>query len=418
MTDGTKTMARVISLIIVAVIITICLSSLALAARDEKIYPSNFWVGGVTIANQTRQAAWGSLEKGMNEWDAVMHLKITSTSETISFPIEDIGIRYDLDKTLQKVNELVDNPRATDSLWKNSLIRGKTVNIAPILVLDDVGQISAKLLEIKERTDKQAFDARVIYNDGVLEYISHEYGSALDINATLYVINEALSQGNLGPVSLVYNELSPRVKNEDIKNVKELVGVSATKLDYNLTTQKDLEKYIEIINGTVIIPGDTFSISDKLKQQVETDRAYKIIADTIYESCLSAHIQLADKSMQRASSQGFKIMNNMNDPILLHLSIEDKQLLAKIYGCQTEAGKEISLIRQQTVLDPMIVEKTSTALKPQERIVQQQGESGMQIKTYRLVKLNGVQVSEELLTEATYPPSNTIILIAPDSSFK
>ncbi len=418
MTDGKKTIARVISLVMVAAIITILLSSLALAARDDKIYPSNISVDGIAIANQTRQEALRSLEGGMNNWEGVLRLKISSTGEIIPMPIKDSGISYDLDRTLVKVDDIVDNSQAADSLWKNAMIRGKAINVKPILRLDDKELLYSRLLDIKQRTDKPAIDARVLYKDGLLEYISHEKGSAMDISVAVKEISAALSEGDLGPVSLTVNELSPNVKNEDIKNVKELIGVYVSQLDKNSTTKRDLQLYISLLNGNIVIPGDTFSMIKTLNQKVTQIPAINILAEAIYQACLNAHIQVVDRPARTAASQDVKFVNNLGNPVLLYLAIEENKLLVKIYGCQTEEGREVSLIREQTVLTPELVEKVSLGLKPQERIVQQEGKNGMELRTYRLVKENGREVAKELLAEETYPPLNSIILTAPGSIIK
>ncbi|PKM77305.1 MAG: hypothetical protein CVU90_08350 [Firmicutes bacterium HGW-Firmicutes-15] len=418
MADGKKTIAKVISLVMVAAIITILLSSLALAARDERIYPSNISVDGIAIANQTRQEALRSLEGGMNEWEGILRLKISNAGEIISIPIKDIGISYDLDRTLVKADDIVDKSQAADSLWKNAMIRGKAINVNPILRLDDKELLYSRLLEIKQTTDKPAIDARVLYKDGLLEYISHEKGSAMNISVAIKEINDALAEGDLGPVSLTVNELSPNVKNEDIKNVKELIGVYISKLDRSPIINSDMQLLISLLNGNIVIPGETFSMIKTLNQKVPQSPAANTLSEAIYQACLNAHIQVVERPAQTAAFKDVAFMNNLGNPVLLYLAIEDNKLLVKIYGCQTETGREISLIREQTVLTPEIIEKVSLGLKPQERIVQQEGKNGIQLKTYRLVKENGKEVAKDLLAEETYPPLNTIILTAPGSIIK
>jgi vancomycin resistance protein YoaR len=402
----------------VAAIITILLSSLALAARDDKIYPSNISVDGIAIANQTRQEALKSLQGGMNKWEGVLRLKISDTGEIISIPIMDIGISYDLDRTLVKLDDMVDNSGVTDLLWKNATIRGKAINVKPILVLDKEELLYSRLLDIKQRTDKTAIDARVLYKDGILEYLSHEKGSSMDISVAFKDINKALAEGDLGPISLAINELSPNVKNEDIKNVKELVGVYISQLDKNSTTKRDMQLLINHLNGRIVFPGESFSMIKNLNKKDIKIPAINIIAEAIYQACLNAHIQFAERPTRTTASNDIKFVNNLSNPVLLYLAIEENKLVVKIYGCQTEAGREITLIREQTILPPNLVEKVTIGLNPQERIVQQEGKNGMQLRTYRVVKENGREVAKDLLTEETYPPLNTIIITAPGSIIK
>lgn len=282
--------------------------------------------------------------------------------------------------------------------------------------MDEKDILNSKLLEAKKKLDKPAIDARVLYKNGLMEYINHENGFALDSSATIKEISKALAEGSLGPVSVVVTELSPNVKIEDIKTVKELIGIYINPLDRNLTVE--LSSVISLLNGCIVMPGATFSMVKTLHQKVIQTPAINSLAQAIYQACVDAHIEVVERPARTEAFKDVKFMNNLGNPVLLYLAMEENQLLVKIFGCQTETGREISLSREQTVLTPELVEKVSPGLKPQERIVQQEGKNGMQLRTYRLVKVNGREVAKDLLAEENYPPLNTIILTAPGNIIK
>ncbi|WP_054695495.1 hypothetical protein [Syntrophomonas palmitatica] len=69
MTDSTKIVARVMSLVITSVILSLVFVSFALARRDADTYPSNIWLGGVYIGNLTREEALNVITNQLqNTW--------------------------------------------------------------------------------------------------------------------------------------------------------------------------------------------------------------------------------------------------------------------------------------------------------------------------------------------------------------
>jgi|GEM_PF-1067793 len=420
MTAQKRIIARVISLMLVAIIITIVLSSLALAARDEKIYPSNVAVGGVSIANLSRQQAIQALEDGAaNQWDQNLRLQVKNSGEIISIPLNAVGIHYDLNTTMQNLDRLVaSNSSESKSLWKHAVVRGKAMDLRPVLHLDNKDLLYAKLQEIKNKLDQPAVNARVLYKNGYLEYITHKKGLTLDIGDTMTEIDAALAKGYSGPIEIAFAELSPSVKTEDIKTVTDLIGVYMAPLDASSAVKNNLPAYISSLNGAIVMPGDSLSLEKILGDKTGINAALKQIAAAIYQASLNAHLPVNEQTVRGGTFKDIKLTNNLSDPILLYLGIDDNKLMVKIFGCQSEAGREISLSREQTELVPQVIVQTSPELKSQERLVKQAGKNGMRIRTYRVVKENGREVAKELLAEETVPPVNTIIITAPGSSIK
>jgi len=420
MTDEKRIIAKVISLILAATIITIVLSSLALAARDDKIYPSNVAVGGVSVANFSRQQAMQALENSAtNQWEQNLRLQVKSSGEIISILLKEVGIYYDLDTTMQNLDQLVaGNSSESESFWRHAVVRGKAIDLRPVFYMDNKDLLYAKLQEIKNKLYQPAVNARVLYKDGYLEYITHKKGSTLDIDNTIAEIDGALAQGYSGPIELAFADLSPSVKTEDIKTVTDLIGVYIVPLDSKSAVKNNLAALISSLNGTIVMPGDSFSLERILGNKIEISVGLKQIAAAIYQASMNAHLPVIEQPIRGGALKDIKLTNNLNNPILLYLGIDDNKLVIKIFGCQSETSREISLSREQTELAPEVIVQISPELKSQERIVKQEGKNGIRIRTYRVEKENGREVAKELLTEETIPPVNTIIITAPGSTIK
>jgi hypothetical protein len=181
---------------------------------------------------------------------------------------------------------------------------------------------------------------------------------------------------------------------------------------------QDLQKIITGVNGSIVMPGYTFYLAELQakagKKPVNPGQKPPpaILAQDIYNACSPSQFEITT-APSPGNDYNIEFKNNLDYPILLSTSIEEDKLLVRVFGCQTEAGTEILLSKEQTVLSPEVVTRVDPELKAQESIVQQEGKAGMRVRTYRVVKKNGREVSKNLLAEDITPPLNTIMLVSP-----
>ncbi len=404
MTDAGKIGLKVITLAVVAVATTLFIVSLALAGRDSERYPSNVSVAGISLANLSKEEARDALTRNMaSSWGN--NLTITLYEKTITIPMAEIGVSYDVSATLEKLDKLYKSE--DNNVLQHSLLRGEEQEITPVLEWDKE-KLYKKLLELKKENDQPAVNARIIYNNEYLEYIAHKNGYAINVNYSLNNINEALARGFLGPVKIKCNEVLSRVRIGDIESVKDNLGVNASII--NLTAD-EAKALLDKLNGVIIMPEEKlylFRNPDGEKAGSPEITAFpqsiqQQVGNSILKACRQAGL-ITDGSL---------IENNLKHPVLLSLSIEGSTLLVRIIGCQTDPAKEIKLLSEKEELVPQVIIKLNYRLSPQQRIVKQEGKSGWIKRTYRVVKRNGQNVEKGLLSEQYFPPTDTIIQVGP-----
>lgn len=420
MTAVNKIVVKIISLVLLAACLTVLFVSMALAKRDQAIYPSNIAVGGISIANLNYAEARARLQAGMgSEWKDTLRLKIDKNSAIYSIPISELKIKYNLNSSLNKINLSINQPFQLGHLLRHTIIRGNAVNINPVLEIKDRSLLYNKLAKIKSNLDKPAVNARVLYNQGYLEYVQHKNGVAVDLDASLMLIEKELDNGSLGPITLVTKTLYPEVKVEDIKSITDLIGVSVISLPPGQNSN-EITKLLANINGVIIMPGDKFSWQKVADKQFSIDEksqpGYQSILPKLTEvmlnACRSAHLNI------NSNEPGKLIFsNNLGKPIMLSVIKDGDKLTVNIFGCQTETGKEISVIKEQTVISPEIEVQVDKSLKPGERN-EIAGHEGKTVRSFRIVKVNGKITEKKLLSEEVYPPSNTIMKVPPDTFIK
>jgi vancomycin resistance protein YoaR len=398
MADSTKLITRIILLMSVAVILTLLLVSLVLAKRDAAIYPSNVLVGGVSVAGLGHEEASNLLATSLPaSYGGKLLLQLPS--KQLSIPFTEVGITYDIPGTLANID--VSLHYKGIGIFQHSIARGSTREIPPTFNWNQT-LIKEKLTELKNSMDLPAVNARIFYKNDHLEYTGHKNGYSIDIATSLNEINNSLQKGLLGPIPLITNEIYPQVKLEDIKEVKDMLGVSMSKVN---KPQADLQPLVETLNGSIIMPAEHFALALSTEKMKPDRSTLTLINNVLYQAISQAGLTPADDQLS--------FNNTLQHPILITAVIDRNNLIVKVFGCQTEAGKEIMIITEKEEIPPQVQIKVAKELSSQQQVVVQEGQSGYINRSYRIVKIHGDEIEKTVLSEEHTPGLNTIIAVGP-----
>lgn len=227
-----------------------------------------------------------------------------------------------------------------------------------------------------------------------------------------------------------------------------LISSFSTKYDAsNINRSTNLEIAAGKINGTVIMPGETFSYNKVVgKRTIEEGyKDAKIYADggvvdglaggicqissTLYNAALLANLEIVERKNHSYPASYIQVgrdatvvygvkdlqfKNSRQYPIKLEASVKNGVAEFKIYGIQEEEEYEIKILPVTTGTIPYGTSYVQDpSLAPGQQVVQQSGHMGYHVTTYIEKKLNGVEVSKEILSNDTYSPMQTIIRTGP-----
>lgn len=197
------------------------------------------------------------------------------------------------------------------------------------------------------------------------------------------------------------------------------------------------------INGTVILPGETFSYNKTVGKRTITSGfkeagAYaggKVIQEvgggicqvssTLYNAVLYANLEIVDRSnhyfecsyvdagRDATVSWGtvdFKFRNNRTYPIKIEAYSKNGVVKISIKGIKEEKEYEVTIQSKIT----SIIKKTvqyieDPTLEIGEEVVDQEGHNGCTSKTYKIVKYNGTVVSNDVISSDSYHALEKII---------
>jgi len=279
------------------------------------------------------------------------------------------------------------------------------------------------------------------YKVDPFEIIPHKNGIDFDIEKAKKILKEDKEEYI---IDLIINE--PKVHTNEIgeEAFPNLLGSCSTKFDVtNVSRTKNVKLALKKIDGVVVMPGETFSYNKTLgKRTAEAGYDYAAgyaggkvvpmlgggicqVSSTLYTAVLYANLDIVERYNHMFltsyigagkdatvvyGSLDFRFKNTRKYPIRIKATSNGGVAEVKIYGIKEEVEYDVEI--ESTILNYIsyktIYEEDKTLAPGQEK-VEQNGMRGCKSKTYRVLKLNGQEVSRELLSSDTYDAMNKIV---------
>ena len=199
----------------------------------------------------------------------------------------------------------------------------------------------------------------------------------------------------------------------------------------------------EKIDGTIIMPGETFSYNQTVGERTIAEGykeagAYaggRVVQDvgggicqtssTLYNAALLANLEIVDRSNHQFltsyvdagrdatvawGSIDFQFKNTRTYPIKIEATAKNGVCTMSIYGIKEETEYEVVIQSEVLSYIPFTTKyEDDETLDEGEEVVEQSGYRGCTSEAYRILKQNGEVVSKTLLSKDTYDPMTRII---------
>ncbi len=279
------------------------------------------------------------------------------------------------------------------------------------------------------------------YKKDPFELISHKNGLDFDVEEAKKILSEEKDEYII-QLTVIEPEIHTNELGEEA--FPDLLGAFSTKYDEtSVSRSKNVKIAISKLNGVVVMPGEVFSYNDTLgKRTVEEGYEYasgfaggKVVpmlgggicqvSSTLYDAVLYANLHIVERynHMFQVTYAGpgkdatvsygtldFKFENTRSYPIMIKAKASGGLAEIKIYGIKEEVEYEVELVTNILSYTPYkVIYENDSSLAAGREVVSQYGLQGCESVTYRIVKLNGQEVSKELLSKDSYDPLNKVI---------
>lgn len=231
----------------------------------------------------------------------------------------------------------------------------------------------------------------------------------------------------------------------------DMLSTFSTRYDAsNIPRTTNLKLAMQKLNGVVVSPGETFSYNKTLGKRT-AEAGYKEaggfaggrvvqtlaggicqISSTLYDAVVYANLDIVERHnhMFLAGYVGagkdatvvygtydFKFKNTRKYPVMIKTSIGNGIAQISIYGIKEEVEYEVEISSKiLSYISYKVVYETDNSLASGTEKVVQNGMNGCKSITYKILRLNGKQVSSTVLSTDTYDPMNKIIKRGPSKT--
>ncbi len=324
----------------------------------------------------------------------------------------------------------------------------------------DLSPLKEQIAQIAETLNIPAQDASALYQadvEGKFVYSPSVDGSLVEADALFAALQEHVNSESAGePLTAPAVEQPAAVSLEAVKERTQLVSTASSsfkKGSYSAANRVDnIEKALNMIDGYVLNPGETFSFNDVLgprysslgwkeagainggKSVQEPGGGVCQVSSTAFNAVLLADLTIVERSPHswplsylpagqdatiNTGAQDFKFRNDRETPVIISAEIDrkEKKLTVSIYGEPLPDGRTIKLVSEKTdsIKQPAdeVVEVSSMPAGTSE--IDRQGRSGSKYVTYKeYYDANGNLIEKVLSHRSTYRAISTIIHKGPD----
>ncbi|MDD5897277.1 MAG: VanW family protein [Clostridia bacterium] len=305
-----------------------------------------------------------------------------------------------------------------------------------------VEQIAAYVTREPIDAQIQSFD----YNTRTFTFTESQPGVTIDQQLLYERIIAALDGGEKDATVTIDPIITePNVTTAQMMDRFTLISAYTTKTTNDANRNTNIRLACEAINGTALLPGETFSFNEATGQRT-TAKGYKSagaiaagqsieevgggicqVSSTIFNAVARANLQITSRSPHAWPSTyvnigedatvnwpnlDFKFTNNTNSPIFLIAYYKDRQMSAEIWGMSLGEGVTIDL--ESTIVqtnyppsEPKYVYNPEMEYGLSKTTVK--ARTGYVVETYKVWYKDGVETSRELMHKSTYKPYQQVI---------
>ena len=414
----------------------------------DAIYPG-VTIQGMSVGGMTQEEA---KEKVQEYVDQVSQETVTLQvrKKETAFPLSDIGLKctnmdvveeaYNLGKTgnvfkrVMEVREL--EKKGTDFPLTFSVDKEETKKV--------VAKKAKKFLAKKK-------DATIKRVDGKFVITKHVHGIAIDFDANAEKLAEVFDNKNWDHKSVVfpmdYTLDKAKHTKKELSAIKDVLGTYITSYAGSTSGRcANVENGSSLINGTVLYPGESFSVYSKVApftaangyhlagsysngQTVQTyGGGICQVSTTLYNAVLRAELNVTERlnhsmtvhyvplSADAAISgtdKDLKFTNNLDHPIYIQGTAGGSSITFTIYGKEYRASnRKVEYVSQTlSVRGPSEKVIKDNTMEEGKRVVESNGRTGYTARLWKVVYIDGKETKRTQVNSSSYMSTPSVVRV-------
>lgn len=415
---------------------------------DAKVIHDHVYIGETDVSGMNEEEAKQALLAKVEEYgEAKATIKVGE--ESTEATLQELGLSMDnVDKTVKQAISY----GKQGSVWKrwNQIRKLKKEN----KVFDDdfaldTEKMSAVIAEKAQPLEVRAQNATIRHTGNGFEITDEVEGTIIDTNTSIEKLTEYLN------TEWDYKDLEfeviqtveePEIRREDLESIQDELGSFYTAAGSG-TRVTNIARATELINGTVLMPGETYSVEQATVPYTEENgyvsgSAYENgqvvqniggglcqVSTTLYNAVLYAELEIVTRSAHSmivtyvepsrdaAIAEGLKDLqfkNSYDTPILIEGYLDgSNNLWFHIYGKETRPSNRSVEYESETleVIDYTTKYVADSGLTLGEMNSEGSKINGRVAKLWKVVYEDGKEVSRKVMNNSRYNASELKITV-------
>ena len=422
--------------------------------NETSTIPQRVYFGNISVGGMTQEEAKAEVQEYINQ-QLNQNITLQAGKNTVQVPVSQFGISWGNPEIaeeaagLGKSGNLIVRYKAMKDLENQDKVYELSYNV-------DAQKISQVLESNAPTLNTEAADGGLTRENGGFTIVPGSQGVSINIEDSVEILEKYFSKEWKGEssdiIELAADVVEPRGSEEELGKVKDLLGGFNTSYGTSgAGRSKNVENGASLINGSVVYPGDTFSVYEAVSP-FDAEHGYELagsyengtavetygggicqVSTTLYNAVIRAELEVAerfnhsmivsyvDPSADAAIAgtyKDLKFVNNTDAPIYIEGYTSGKVLYFNIFGQETRpSDREVSFVSETLSTTDPGTQYQAAPDQPIGYISQKQSShTGYTAQLWKVVTVGGVEQSREVFNKSTYKASPRIVLVGTASA--
>ena len=350
----------------------------ALADETDTI-SKNVYIGGVNVSGMTEEQATNAVEEKLGKGTGGNYT-VKIGDETTTATAENFGMEWTNREVVHEAMEVAKGGNLIKQYKDKKDLQVEPKNFE-VAYAPNEQAVKTYVEKLAEEYNRDAEEGDITFANGYPEVTGGETGIAVNVDQSVSSIMKAL-EGDGTELTVVAEVQKPSVTKEELSQVKDVLGTATTYYGSSYERNTNVEVGASKINGTLIMPGETFSVTAAVTPFNADNGYYPApsyesgqvvdtygggicqVSTTLYNAVLKAELQVderhnhtmlvsyVDPSKDAAIAEGlmdFVFTNNTDAPIYIYGVGYQGTLNFTIYGHETRDPNRSISFRSETL---------------------------------------------------------------------
>ncbi len=349
----------------------------ALADETDTI-SKNVYIGGVNVSGMTEEQATKAVEEKLGKGTGGTYTVKIGDATTAT--AENFGMEWTNREVVHEAMEVAKGGNLIKQYKDKKDLQVEPKNFE-VAYAPNEQAVKTYVEKLAEEYNRDAEEGDITFANGYPEVTGGETGIAVNVDQSVSSIMKAL-EGDGTELTVVAEVQKPSVTKEELSQVKDVLGTATTYYGSSYERNTNVEVGASKINGTLIMPGETFSVTAAVTPFNADNGYYPApsyesgqvvdtygggicqVSTTLYNAVLKAELQVderhnhtmlvsyVDPSKDAAIAEGlmdFIFTNNTDAPIYIYGVGYQGTLNFTIYGHETRDPNRSISFRSETL---------------------------------------------------------------------